>query len=190
MHVHKTSTDMTTTSRLACSKCGTIGKSGKASCCGRGGSWFRKCGSTGNREFPHTWSEGILACKIRAQWKAVRSRRPNGAQHLNSSYDIRIGNSKVSHITFTKYITGVMHSIAATNSTNHSITAPDNGPIITTLAHTTTTSRSTDILPTAPAYIGTFSTIVTEPITSVIASTTAFTRTAKVSADWISQGMC
>merc|ERR1712032_1389933 len=47
-----------------CRKCVTIKKSGKMSCCGRGGSWFKKCGSAaaGNRQIEHTWYEGIRAC--------------------------------------------------------------------------------------------------------------------------------
>ena len=87
-------TTTTTTRRPACPKCGTIGKSGKASCCGRGGSWFRNCGSAGNAKLRHTWSEGILACTTRAQWNRVRPRQPNGAQQLNSSYHIGMRISK------------------------------------------------------------------------------------------------
>ena len=34
------------------------------SCCGRGGSWFRNCGSDGNAKLHYTWSEGIHACKL------------------------------------------------------------------------------------------------------------------------------
>ena len=46
-----------------CPKCGTIGKLRKRSCCGRGGSWFKNCGSTGHAKLDHTWYEGIQACK-------------------------------------------------------------------------------------------------------------------------------
>jgi surface protein len=51
----------------SCAKCGSIKKSGKMSCCGRGGSWFRDCGSGGNSKFGHTWSEGIQACVVTAE---------------------------------------------------------------------------------------------------------------------------
>jgi len=44
-----------------CPKCGTL-KSGKRSCCFRGGAWFKKCGDTGDSKFEHTWFEGIQAC--------------------------------------------------------------------------------------------------------------------------------
>ena len=46
-----------------CPQCGGGGKSGKISCCARGGSWFQKCGDPGNSKFEHTWSEGSEACK-------------------------------------------------------------------------------------------------------------------------------
>ena len=85
---------MTTTSKFVCPKCGTIRKSGKTSCCGRGGSWFKKCGSAGNTNFRHTWSKGVLACKTRAQLKVFRPRQRNGTQQLNSSYSIDIGSSQ------------------------------------------------------------------------------------------------
>ena len=46
----------------ACPKCGTT-KKGQESCCGRGGSWFQKCGDPGDTSFEHDWDEGIDACK-------------------------------------------------------------------------------------------------------------------------------
>merc|ERR1711934_1145418 len=46
-----------------CFKCGTIKKSGKLSCCARGGSWFKNCGDNGDSNFEHTWVEGVQACK-------------------------------------------------------------------------------------------------------------------------------
>ena len=46
-----------------CVRCGTIRKSGKRSCCARGGAWFSNCGNAGSTKFDHTWSEGIQACR-------------------------------------------------------------------------------------------------------------------------------
>ena len=46
-----------------CVKCGTTKKSGKHSCCARGGTWFKTCGDAGGTNFDHTWAEGIQACK-------------------------------------------------------------------------------------------------------------------------------
>ena len=68
-----------------CSKCGTIKKSGKSSCCGRGGSWFRDCGSGGNSKFGHTWSEGIRACKVRVYSKTDIDQRLHASQQLSAS---------------------------------------------------------------------------------------------------------
>ena len=65
----------TTAISVACPRCGSIGKSGRSSCCGRGGSWFRNCGSAGNMKLQHTWRAGIQACEARPQEsKAVPSR--------------------------------------------------------------------------------------------------------------------
>ena len=46
-----------------CPKCGIAKKSGKLSCCARGGAWFKKCGDAGSTKFDHTWAEGIQACE-------------------------------------------------------------------------------------------------------------------------------
>ena len=45
-----------------CLKCGIIKKSGKRSCCARGGAWFKNCGDADDTKFDHTWAEGIEAC--------------------------------------------------------------------------------------------------------------------------------
>ena len=89
---------MTTVSSnfVLCPKCGTIQKSGKDSCCGRGGSWFKNCRSGSNTKLRHTWHEGILACKTR---KGVRLRQSNVAQQLNSSYLYGISMRKSKAVT-------------------------------------------------------------------------------------------
>ena len=56
-----TTTTVTAIGRI-CFKCGTIKKSGKLSCCARGGSWFKNCGDSGDSKFEHTWVEGVQAC--------------------------------------------------------------------------------------------------------------------------------
>ena len=50
---------------VVCPKCGITKKSGKRSCCARGGAWFRNCGDAGDAKFEHTWAEGAHACKRR-----------------------------------------------------------------------------------------------------------------------------
>ena len=60
----KTRTDTSViTSRNGCSKCGNIKKSGKLSCCARGGAWYKNCGDEGDAKFGHTWAQGIHACE-------------------------------------------------------------------------------------------------------------------------------
>ena len=54
---------LTIANTLACPKCGTFEKSGRASCCAPGGAWFKKCGGAGNRNADHKWFEGVEACK-------------------------------------------------------------------------------------------------------------------------------
>ena len=54
-------------SSTACPQCGSANKSGKRSCCARGGAWFQNCGDTGDTQFDHTWTEGIQACEGRLQ---------------------------------------------------------------------------------------------------------------------------
>ena len=73
----------TPTINSVCSKCGIIAKSGKGSCCGRGGSWFRNCGSAGNTKLHHTWFEGIQACKARSQSNPAIDQQANVVQQEN-----------------------------------------------------------------------------------------------------------
>ena len=68
---------MTTIINSKCRKCGIIQKSGKPSCCGYGGAWFKNCGSAGNTKLHHTWYEGIQACKARSQSKTVVGQQLN-----------------------------------------------------------------------------------------------------------------
>ena len=49
-------------SSMTCPECGTFKTSGQLSCCGPGGTWFKKCGNAGDSKFDHTWSDGIEAC--------------------------------------------------------------------------------------------------------------------------------
>ena len=56
-----------------CPKCGTVKKSGKFSCCARGGAWFKKCGDADDTKWNHTWIEGIEACKMFLSSDSVES---------------------------------------------------------------------------------------------------------------------
>ena len=57
-----------------CPQCGTNKKTGKRTCCARGGSWFNNCGDVGDSTFKHTWGEGVRACQSLELVQAVLSR--------------------------------------------------------------------------------------------------------------------
>ena len=89
----------TTTTISVCPQCGTVQRSGKSSCCGRGGSWFGQCGNAGNKHFGHTWYEGIRVCNVRQTQVAAQQQleafQPdrnassyNGSSHMNSQVAI------------------------------------------------------------------------------------------------------
>ena len=56
-----------------CRKCGIIKKSGKRSCCARGGAWFKNCGDAGDPTKDHTWADGMEACNGLASSNPVKS---------------------------------------------------------------------------------------------------------------------
>jgi len=62
-----------------CLACGMIQKSGKLSCCARGGSWFGNCAATANAKIKHTWYEGIQACKGRDPKSVVLAQQQNAS---------------------------------------------------------------------------------------------------------------
>ena len=87
----------TTPTSFLCLKCGIIRRSGKASCCGQGGSWFQNCGGAGNKQVDHTWQEGIRVCK-QQQSQVVAGQQLHGSQPQKnaSSDDASMGmNSKI-----------------------------------------------------------------------------------------------
>ena len=65
-----------------CPKCGTTKKSGKHSCCARGGSWFKKCGDGDDTKFDHTWVEGMQACKDYLSSVSVKTLPQNAIRHV------------------------------------------------------------------------------------------------------------
>ena len=82
-------------------------KSGKASCCARGGSWFGKCGGVGNANLGHTWYEGIQVCK--GQFQAAVGQQMHDVQPKgnissnNGSIDIdsKVITAAAQRFTFT-----------------------------------------------------------------------------------------
>ena len=154
----KTLAGTTTTAAIAvsvCPRCGTIGKSGKSSCCGRGGSWFRNCGGGGNTRLQHTWYEGIQACKARSQSKTIIGHQLNGAQRkdIDPSQGSDMVNDKtvlavtkmfeltsVNISTLTSDTTSIVTSIYT--SDHVSITIPYHTLVANTLTDTFVTSST------------------------------------------------
>ena len=116
---------MTKTISFRCQKCGTILKSGKRSCCGRGGSWFRNCGSASDAKFLHTWYDGIQSCKKQAHFKTGSAQQSNTAQKLNSRNGFGTANSK-SVISDTQTLAFTSDN----NSTPMSSTGPRTDPVV------------------------------------------------------------
>ena len=85
MHLQTPPDTTTTVAVSVCPRCGLIGKSGKRSCCGRGGSWFRHCGGGGHAKPLHAWHEGIQACKARLQRNMAMVHLQSGAQQKGAA---------------------------------------------------------------------------------------------------------
>ena len=113
-----------------CLDCGTIQKSGKMSCCGRGGSWFGKCGSAENANLSHTWYEGIRACKAR-QFQAVPG------EHLGVSQpESKISSYHTNVVKNSKAVIGTALLFAFTpGSTSTQLSRP--APVTTSAKETT-----------------------------------------------------
>ena len=135
----------TTAIDLACPKCGTIKKSGKTSCCGRGGSWFKNCGRTVNKRLQYTWYEGIQACKkAQSMPRLAFGQRGSAAQQkvIGSHY----GDGQVNPKEVISRVANVSESLMHTKSV---ITTVSTSPSTSTTQGTHTTN-SRDI-----AYVST-----------------------------------
>ena len=66
-----------------CQECGIMHKSGKLSCCGRGGSWYGQCRRAGDENLGKTWYEGVRICK------ALQVQVPHGVVVGQQLYDVR-----------------------------------------------------------------------------------------------------
>ena len=81
----QTSVETATPITSVCLACGVIKKSGKLSCCARGGSWFGNCGATRAAQREHTWYEGLHACKAR-QSQAEMDQQQKTAQENDTEF--------------------------------------------------------------------------------------------------------
>ena len=144
----KTPADTTMITVSVCPRCGSIGKSDKSSCCGRGGSWFRNCGSVGNANLQHTWYEGIQACKTRTQQpKTVVARQ----KVFGSSHGGDMTNYKeVKTFTFTSVNTSApmsdATSVTTSIHTSQNVLISTNDVSNTLMTYSTHTSPSTSMI--------------------------------------------
>ena len=140
MHINPPADTSTTLTVSECPRCGAIAKSGKTSCCGRGGSWFKNCGGVGSTKFQHTWYEGIQACKARSQSKTVIGQQLNGAQQkeIDSSRGVGMENYKsLISTTNTFVFTSVNTSTSTSDTTSIATSTYTSVKVsITTSTHT------------------------------------------------------
>ena len=81
-----------------CIKCVATKKSGKGSCCARGGAWFKNCGDVGDTNFDHTWAEGIQACKAFVGTVSGESPLKNRHHHVTNVVFSLNGSVKLSRV--------------------------------------------------------------------------------------------
>ena len=103
--------------RNTCSKCRSTKKSGKLSCCARGGAWFKNCGDAGERKFDHTWAEGIQACK--GFWPNVPFKAAGRHVGLINTRVNMTKSRNCSHQQAKAYRRGSMSNVAAADSTDY-----------------------------------------------------------------------
>ena len=154
----------TTTSSSICRKCGTTRKSGKSSCCGRGGSWHTSCGSAYNTRLQHTWYEGLHACKawtrsriaVGQQNGAARQKRVITAAKPFAFWAANMSTSmaKPTSITMTNSRLSTAHGILTTTSKIVGVAATtiymsDKMSIPTPSITSINMSTSTPIIPSA-----------------------------------------
>merc|ERR1711939_140290 len=101
-----------------CPRCGSIAKSGILSCCGRGGSWFKNCGGSGNTKLRHTWHEGMQACKTRSQSKTNIGNQVNVVQQKDTR------SAHGAHMTSGKAVIAATKTFVFTSSVDTSTPMP------------------------------------------------------------------
>ena len=151
-------------------------KSGKLSCCGRGGSWFRNCGGARNAKLDHTWYDGILTCKAWAQSKPAIGQQLNVAQEKGTdpANDADTMNSKAV-ITTAKTITFTPTNMSTPMPGTMTIFAPaytgtnasTHTSISTSIPYDTDTANSKGITVEATITIITTSTSMSTPMPAI-----------------------
>ena len=106
-----------------CLKCGIIKKSGKTSCCGRGGSWFTNCGGAGVSKLRHTWYEGIQTCKARSQSKTIIVQYSNATHEgVIDTIDFKSVSTFTKSFKLTSYMKTTTHDPVHTSVSTPMIT--------------------------------------------------------------------
>ena len=158
-----------------CPQCGIIQKSGKLSCCGRGGSWFGNCESARNANFGNTWHEGIWACRARQFQAAVgQQERPPDASSEDSKALIAAAQifdpTPANTVTLTLVTTQItMNASMPIITPARTSTACDTGECASQAMNTTTMYTSVKILP-PQLTIPIVNTTITQPAYGSIAS--------------------
>merc|ERR1712032_833458 len=156
-----------------CQRCGTIAKSGKPSCCGRGGSWFKNCGGGGNTKHPHTWYDGIQACKARSQSKRVIDNQLDLAQQKQARSSQGAGMDTYKAVTIatkTFTVTSVKSSTRMSEDTTSIVTSTNtlDNVIIITSAPTLITNTPTNTLMTSPTHSSAITPMITRGFVSLL----------------------
>ena len=114
----------------ACPECGIIKKSGKSSCCGRGGSWFGTCGIASNTDLGHTWYEGIEACRARQFGVLVKQLEASLPKAKDHSDDTNMGMESKAIVVTAHMFTTIPTNMSTLLSDTTTITVPANESII------------------------------------------------------------
>ena len=166
-----------------CPKCGIMGQFGKRSCCGRGGSWFKNCASTGNAKLYHTWYEGIQACKasveqsklafIQSQLHTLQQKRDH------SSNDSSVVNPKTLKFTPANTSTRIPRTTPIITPAYTRVNVPINLPTrlsIDMSMSVTASSQSSDITSTTHDN----GTLNSQPTSAEVATTTSTSTSAPI----------
>ena len=135
-----------------CPECGAMKNSYKLSCCARGGSWFRNCGSARHTNLAHTWQEGIWACKARqAEVEMVQQLHASQTESNASAIDAGMGTKEsmavAQMLTFARENTSVTLTHSANPAIVNSMTS---GSAAVTVTTPSLASASTSLI--APEY--------------------------------------
>ena len=133
----------TATMISVCPKCGVFKKSGVSSCCGRGGSWFGNCGSTGDLTQEHTWSEGIQVCEVWARSKIPVDQHLNVAQQFDLPTKSPTPGSIFTPRAIFTSVNASISSLVYTTKTNVTTRMPATTPAHATIVMTTVATTGT-----------------------------------------------